>query len=784
MRAVQIQRINFLWFLTLGVTAVSAGVLVYLLLLESALGAFRISEASPTQLGVNQRPIVGILESASSRVAHERLFLSGVGKTRYDSMLVSWERVLSQRLPDEPTKLSDENLLRALSNRSNGLESLSGENHDILVLPAALTLSDEQLVLIEEFVRTGGSLLVSWSVGLYDENQRWRGWGFLERTMGIQFDRYIEPGPGAFRVSTDTFPGVVPAGVYVPDRVFDTIKGTRLNNMSAREAAELRQAQEQASARNFAPLNDYVWVEPLGIENPSFDYATVEGPVIHRFGSTTTEGVIVKFYTWRGVTRDFSTPYPRTSGATRRFTLRGNTPLSAGIPGGYRAKIQVYNPGVSVRISDSDRAQSAGFWHDFATDLPLQQEILNPASGLVYGTLGDGRFVFMGFSPDALGASAGDPEDEQVLARLFDNVLSFLQREPIVWTHDWPHGQAAALVIASIMDESGANEFSLDQYSSQVSRMVSFFENEHVPATVFVDRYVGSKLPEFVSRLYDQGDVGVYDLSAGQISGSIDVRRRRLRSTREALMDVVQGPVAGYRSSRRGALSKTTKEALSLEGFSYFLPDSIGRRTTPKIMGAPFESLTRIGVTSQEREISELFTKEGSKAAVDSLLLPSAYRGLDEGGIFRLTIPVGAFGSEAQVSELSQLILKLRQEKFWMASGRDIAHWWRLRNGLNVSVEQRSKSRIFVRVSNDNGDTAAEATVSIALGEPVTSVNIRPELINILKSVADDIDVPPYVLRENGTVLDLIIKQLKPQQYRIFHIDLISPAFTKRLANH
>lgn len=201
-------------------------------------------------------------------------------------------------------------------------------------------------------------------------------------------------------------------------------------------------------------------------------------------------------------------------------------------------------------------------------------------------------------------------------------------------------------------------------------------------------------------------------------------------------------------------------------------------------MGAPFESLTRIGVTSQEREISELFTKEGSKAAVDSLLLPSAYRGLDEGGIFRLTIPVGAFGSEAQVSELSQLILKLRQEKFWMASGRDIAHWWRLRNGLNVSVEQRSKSRIFVRVSNDNGDTAAEATVSIALGEPVTSVNIRPELINILKSVADDIDVPPYVLRENGTVLDLIIKQLKPQQYRIFHIDLISPAFTKRLANN
>jgi len=169
---------------------------------------------------------------------------------------------------------------------------------------------------------------------------------------------------------------------------------------------------------------------------------------------------------------------------------------------------------------------------------------------------------------------------------------------------------------------------------------------------------------------------------------------------------------------------------------------------------------------------------------MDSLLLPEAYRVLDEGGVFRLTLPMEIFASDEQVSILGQFVQRLRQEKFWFASGSEIAHWWRLRNGLNVSVEQRSKSRIFVRVSNDNGDTAEEATVSIALGESVTSVNIRPELINILKSVPDEIDVPPYVLRENGTVLDLIIKQLKPQQYRIFHIDLVSPAFTARFASN
>ena len=772
MRALQIQRINFLWFLTLGVTALSAAFLVYLLLLESALGAFRISEASPTNLGVIQRPTVGLLESASSRAAYERLFPSGAGMARYDSIHVSWERVLMQRLPKDPLKLSDGNLSLKLSSRAAGPGSLMGQEHDVLILPAALSLSDVQLVQIEEFVREGGSLLVSWSAGLYDENQRWRGWGFLERTMGIRFDRYVEPGRGAFRVSTDTFPGVVPTGVYVPKRVYNSIKGERLNYMSAREAAELRRIQQQAEAHQFAPLTDYVWLDTLGINNLDFDYATVEGPVGYRSGSTTNEGVIVSYYTWRGFSNKSETPFPRTGGVTRRFTLRGNTPITAGIPGGYRAKIQVYNPGVSVRITDPDRVYSAGFWYDFATDPPIQQDVLNPVSGLVYGTFGEGRIVFMGFSPDALGASSGDPEDEEMLGRLFDNVLSFLQREPIVWTHDWPLGHAAAVMMTANMAGS----------SPGATRMATFFENENVSATVFVDESIGSNLPELVSRLYDQGDVGILDPTSDRSTGSVDVLRARFRRYRKALMDIVGGPVTGYRSFRRGALARATKEALSSEGYTYFLPDSIGRRTTPKIMGAPYESLTRIGVTAREYGSNQLLSTDRGPMALDSLLLPEAYRVLDEGGVFRLTLPMGIFTSEEQVSRLGQFVQRLRQEKFWIASGSEIAHWWRLRKGLNVSVEQRSKSRIFVRVSNDNGNTAEEATVSITLGESVTSVNILPELINILKPVADEIDVPPFVLRENGTVLDLIIKQLKPQQYRIFHIDLINSAFTTRFA--
>jgi hypothetical protein len=63
------------------------------------------------------------------------------------------------------------------------------------------------------------------------------------------------------------------------------------------------------------------------------------------------------------------------------------------------------------------------------------------------------------------------------------------------------------------------------------------------------------------------------------------------------------------------------------------------------------------------------------------------------------------------------------------------------------------------------------------LGRSVTAVNVRPELINIFRPVPDDVDIPPYRLRENGTILELSIRELKPQQYRIFHVDLLDERF-------
>lgn len=127
------------------------------------------------------------------------------------------------------------------------------------------------------------------------------------------------------------------------------------------------------------------------------------------------------------------------------------------------------------------------------------------------------------------------------------------------------------------------------------------------------------------------------------------------------------------------------------------------------------------------------------------------------------------------LNTVQALVRRAKDQNFWIASGDSIAHWWRLKQALNAYVEQRSPGRLFVSISNDNGATAEEITVSISLGRPVLDVNVRPELINIFKLAPDEVDNPPYKLLEGGTVLELSIRELKPQQYRIFHIDLLGP---------
>lgn len=763
MRNFQLERVSTIWFLTLGVTSLAAGILVYILLLESALGAFRIQDASPAKIGEDLRPRIALLNSNYTRNAHRAVTYRDTSTAWVDQTLLSWREFFIEADPNIPFEdISDQEL-----------EAGNLDDFQVLVLPSTRALSDLQIRRIQEFMASGGSVLATWQPGIYREDGTWRGWGFMEDTFGVEFEGFVDRGNWNFRIYSDTFPGFTPPGIYLPKYITESEGFIPPTSASSERTDQVfRNSQREAAEdADFAPLRDYVWFDSLNTARPTVDFARAQ-PIVTRMRDMDgvlreQDAVVVSYFTWTGFDPDQEIPYPRTSSGIRRLTMRAHSPLTANIPAGYRVKIQVYNQGVKVRVTEPERTTPVGFWYDFATDNIVGSDSPDNTTGLVYGEYGEGRFVWMGFQRDAMGVGREDIEDWKVIAHYFSNAMNYLRRQPTIWVHHWPNGKdAAAMITGATSTRSGIEAF---------LPILNLLEEEDAPGTYFVAPEVAAPYASQLARMHRQGDVGVYDSLRVEADGFPQDQARRLTQLRQMLESYVNGPVTGYRPIERGMVGVNTMGGLYRSDFSYFLPDSIGRRISPWILGDEYSALTRIGTTQHSDNDIQNGLQGATPDLMNTLLLESLERVSGEGGLYNLVYDPEILGKGDNINTLEAIVRRAKAQNFWITSGDSVAHWWRLKQALNAFVEQRSPSRLFVSISNDNGATAEEITVSISLGRPVLDVNVRPELINIFKLSPDEVDNPPYRLLDGGTVLELSIRKLKPQQYRIFHIDLLGP---------
>lgn len=753
MAKIQLERINALWFVTLGVTALAAGILIYILLIESALGAFSIREAAPTNIGRREQPRVALLRSDYTKQAHVALNGDSGGTEWIDATMTSWREFLL----DRSRNISFSEITDAQ------IEAGELEAFDTLILPSTRAMSDEQIEQVKAFMERGGSVLATWTPGIYYPDGTWRGWRFIEEAFGVAFVDFVERGTGNYRVYQDTFPGYTPPGIYRPDY---SIAQEGDAGGADPHVADMRR---RAADADFPALRGYRWIADGNEAPPQADHAVADTLTIRIRGVDGRlewqRAVAVSYYTWTGSSTATQTPYPYTGTGIRKFTLRGNTPLTAGISGGYRLKVQVYNPGVRMRVLEP-RTTAAGFWYDFATEDGVISDALSTTTGIVYGTYGQGRFVYLGMQRDAMGVGPDDREDYAVLSRFFTNIINYLRRVPVIWVHDWPfsseHPYEAAAMITGLGDGDIQN----------FSGVADILAQENVPGTYFVRPEQAGAHRALLQRLHASGDVGVMGNLLRDQDGPERSQRERLESWRTALEQIVGGPVTGYRSMQRGQFGDVTMGALRGASYQYFVPDSIGRRTMPKIMGFPYETLIRIGVSAHsDREVFDV--TPGETPELRTLFFEEDMtRVRYEGGLYNLLYSSDLLARPENRDVMRGLVKALKRQNYWIASGDEVTHWWRLRQGLNVDIEQRGPHRIVMRVSNNNGATASEMGVTIALGRAVENVRIQPELVGIM---ADD-PRPEPILQANNTELVLVIKQLKPQQNRIFHIDLIDAA--------
>ncbi|RKY92794.1 MAG: hypothetical protein DRQ01_05815, partial [Ignavibacteriae bacterium] len=91
----------------------------------------------------------------------------------------------------------------------------------------------------------------------------------------------------------------------------------------------------------------------------------------------------------------------RNEDRTRIHTLRGGLPITANIPTGFPLRVATWDKPLAVEVLDP-RTTQVSFWYNYRLEDGLMREGIKKSAGIVYGTYGKGRFVWMGFEINSI----------------------------------------------------------------------------------------------------------------------------------------------------------------------------------------------------------------------------------------------------------------------------------------------------------------------------------------------------------------------------------------------
>jgi len=159
----------FLTALGTAVTITAASLLIYLFNLSYFLGPFRFRDLLFGLLGEG-RIRVALLESR-----YTDSYFASVGGN-YGRLLHLWKALLDQE------RISYQVIGDREIERGSVLAS-----YDVVILPAAVALSDTEVQRLKDFVHSGKGLVADWATATRGADGNWRGWQFLQEVAGIEF---------------------------------------------------------------------------------------------------------------------------------------------------------------------------------------------------------------------------------------------------------------------------------------------------------------------------------------------------------------------------------------------------------------------------------------------------------------------------------------------------------------------------------------------------------------------------------------------------------------------
>ncbi|MCK5457546.1 MAG: hypothetical protein KAI45_10510, partial [Melioribacteraceae bacterium] len=241
-------------------------------------------------------------------------------------------------------------------------------------------------------------------------------------------------------------------------------------------------------------------------------------------------------------------------------TLRGNLPITAGIPTGYALYIATWDRPIYSEIIEP-RVEQVSYWFDYRREKGLVSEEIKKSAGIVFGNYGKGRFIWYGFEINSV---IGTQKDHIYFGRLFQNCINWLTYQPTSFIKDWPAPYDAAAVFIPTFENNFKNSNLLKRLISEYNYPTSLF----IDADLALSDTTNTKLLAKYASLNPIIDFGFNSSSVSDAANlpDVDTQVYNLHTITDTLSKLLGKNINGV-MPKDGRYNQKTLKALSLENF-------------------------------------------------------------------------------------------------------------------------------------------------------------------------------------------------------------------------
>ena len=445
---------------------------------------------------------------------------------------------------------------------------------------------------------------------------------------------------------------------------------------------------------------------------------------------------------------------------TKLHTLRGNFPITANIPTGYSLRVGTWDRPICVEVMDP-RTTQISFWYNFKNDSGLVRENIKKSAGMVTGTYGRGRFLWMGFE---LNSVIGAQEDYIYFDRLFANSIKWLTYKPIAFAKDWPAGYDAAAMLAPIVDRDPTN----------IENLLSVLKSENIKATFFINPQQAKLNRNLIKSLSRYGEINSlvdigYLNSVNDTINSLndyDTQVQKLSNAKSLLEEItgkkVDGAIPYY-----GLFDQNTLKAMTNDGYSYVVTDSLTDRSVPR----------KITIDNKQLAIMTKTARDDYEVIRDFGLTDTEYqfytyqedidRILFEGGMYLFKMHTEYQCAPANINVVKEVIDDLKRKNFWITTGNEIENWYAMKSSVEIRADRRGSNRIALTISNPGSSTANNLVIQVELDAPANRITMDTEIIGTKKAKFD--------FDKKNKIVYVYVNDLEPNESRTYYLDFSQP---------